>query len=277
MEDWREREAHNEARFREQNEWIEVTGASYGASEPLIVFICECGDANCTQPIELTIGEYESVRGVSNRFAVAPNHENPESEVIISENARFTVVDKITAPGLRIARETDPRAEPLPHAPLPDAPLPDDTPSAAATVTVIHQAADRRSVAQRAAPRARVGGLTSQARAPCREWHRSPEPSKSPASASCSRCTPPPRTARSRRSPDDQTLLRERTWHVRPRGRSWAVLRQDAVCADSLHEMKAAAIARGVDLARRARGYVRNKAISGRLEEERDLTETHHA
>jgi hypothetical protein len=142
MGDWREREAHNEARFCEQNVWVEVTGASFGASEPLIVFVCECGDANCTLPIELTIGEYESVRGVSNRLAVAPYHENPESEVIVSENARFTIVDKITAPGLRIARETDPRAEPLPHAPLPDAPFSDDMPSAAATVT--YQAADRR-------------------------------------------------------------------------------------------------------------------------------------
>jgi hypothetical protein len=73
------------------------------------------------------------------------------------------------------------------------------------------------------------------------------------------------------------TPLRKSTWYVRPRGRRWAVLRQDAVCADSLHETKAAAIARGVELARRARGYVRIKAPSGRIEEGRDFTETRHA
>jgi hypothetical protein len=109
MMSWREREARNEARFREQNEWIEAANESFGA-DLLTAFVCECGDANCAQTIELTTAEYESVRRTANRFAVVPNHENPESEHVISECSRFAVVDKIEGWDLRIARATDPRS-----------------------------------------------------------------------------------------------------------------------------------------------------------------------
>jgi hypothetical protein len=104
---WREREARNEARFRTQNEWVEMTGAALASQFALV---CECGDGECGQTIELTRGEYEFVRATSNRFAIAPNHENPECEILVSENARYAVVDKIEGWGLRISRETDPRS-----------------------------------------------------------------------------------------------------------------------------------------------------------------------
>ena len=108
MVTWREREARNEARFRDQNEWIEATSTSFGL-DPQIVFVCECGDGDCSQTISLSKAEYESVRGTSNRFVIAPNHENPEAEQVVSEGSRFAVVEKIEGWGLRVARETDPR------------------------------------------------------------------------------------------------------------------------------------------------------------------------
>jgi hypothetical protein len=107
---WREREARNEAQSRDQNEWIEATSDSFGADATTETFVCECGDAECTRTIELSRAEYEAVRSTSNRFAIAPNHENPEMEVVISEGQRFAVVDKIHGWGLRIARATDPRS-----------------------------------------------------------------------------------------------------------------------------------------------------------------------
>ena len=107
MVTWREREARNEARFRTQNEWVETTGK---AAESLLGFVCECGDGECGRTIRLTTAEYEFVRATSNRFAITPNHENPESEVVISECARYAVIDKIEGWGLRISRETDPRS-----------------------------------------------------------------------------------------------------------------------------------------------------------------------
>jgi hypothetical protein len=104
---WREREARNEARFRTQNEWVETAAAP---PEELFAFVCECGDSECGRSIHLSTAEYESVRATSNRFAIARNHENPECEVVVSECARFAVIDKIEGWGLRISRETDPRS-----------------------------------------------------------------------------------------------------------------------------------------------------------------------
>jgi hypothetical protein len=69
------------------------------------------------------------------------------------------------------------------------------------------------------------------------------------------------------------TFLRTRTWFVEPRGRRWGVRRADGLSADSLHDDKAAAIARAIDLGRRARGRCRVKALDGRIEEEYDFTD----
>jgi hypothetical protein len=107
MVSWREGEARNEARFRTQNEWVETAGKAHGS---LLSFVCECGDGECDETIELTREEYEFVRATSNRFALAVNHENPESEKVVTECDRFAVIDKIEGWGLRIARETDPRS-----------------------------------------------------------------------------------------------------------------------------------------------------------------------
>jgi hypothetical protein len=73
MKSRRECEAPNEARFRDQNEWIEATHESFG-SPPLMAFACECGDAECALTIELT------------------------------------KADKVEACALGTARETDPRS-----------------------------------------------------------------------------------------------------------------------------------------------------------------------
>lgn len=119
MVNWREREARNEARFRDQNEWIEAASESFGtaplaresfATKPLLTLVCECGDANCTQTIELTKTEYEAVRSIANRFAIVPNHENPEAEVVVSNCSRFAQIDKIEGCALSVSLETDPRS-----------------------------------------------------------------------------------------------------------------------------------------------------------------------
>jgi hypothetical protein len=108
MTSWREREAQNEARFRDQNEWIEAAHERFG-SPALMAFVCECGDAECTLTIELTKAEYESVRSNANRFVLYPNHEGPD-EVVVREAQRFTIADKVEGCALSVALETDPRS-----------------------------------------------------------------------------------------------------------------------------------------------------------------------
>ena len=107
---WRDKEARNQTLFREVNERIEQLADHFGADgqNPLI---CECGNAECTQQIELTAAEYERVRVHASRFIVALNHENPETESIIEQNDRFAVVETYAGAPSRIARETDPRSQ----------------------------------------------------------------------------------------------------------------------------------------------------------------------
>ena len=105
---WREQEARNEVRFREQNEWIDSMSRSFGL-DGLRTFVCECGDGACVEPIEMTKVEYESVRSESRHFALALDHENPEMEHVVTEFARYAVVQKFDVFAVRLAREYDPR------------------------------------------------------------------------------------------------------------------------------------------------------------------------
>ena len=107
---WRDGEAQTQAAFREVNELIEQLAEGidvYGFDQ----LVCECGNQNCGQPIEVTRAEYERVRAYGNRFVVALNHENPETDSIIEQNERFVVVETYAGASSRIARETDPRSQ----------------------------------------------------------------------------------------------------------------------------------------------------------------------
>jgi hypothetical protein len=110
MLDWREQEATNETIFREMNEWsLEANGARPDIDHRIDTYLCECSDRRCTEPIGLTRGEYEAVRAVPVRFAIALNHENPEIDRVLFENQRFATVEKFYGAGAKIARTTDPR------------------------------------------------------------------------------------------------------------------------------------------------------------------------
>ena len=68
-------------------------------------FRCECGDESCTCVIRLTPEEYELLRGYATHFAIAQNHENPESDHLIEEHLRFDVVESIDHDAIKLARE----------------------------------------------------------------------------------------------------------------------------------------------------------------------------
>lgn len=108
--DWRDQEATNETIFREMNEWtVESNDASLGIDRLMDAYLCECSDRRCTDAISMTRPEYEAVRSVAVRFAIAVDHENPEIDRVVSENERFATVDKFYGAGMRIARASDPR------------------------------------------------------------------------------------------------------------------------------------------------------------------------
>jgi hypothetical protein len=99
-----ERVAKNEALFREVNERIkDVTG--YESAE----YLCECGNASCTETIPMTISDYESLRSDARQFVVLPGHEVPELEDVVVRNDKFLVVQKKPGEPAALAEARDPR------------------------------------------------------------------------------------------------------------------------------------------------------------------------
>lgn len=102
-----EKNARNQVLFREVNEHIaELSGAESEAGVSLS--ICECGNPNCAESLEITPAEYEQVRADRARFVVLSGHQLPEVERVVDGNGRFLVVENVGA-AATIARASDPR------------------------------------------------------------------------------------------------------------------------------------------------------------------------
>jgi hypothetical protein len=110
MSSWRHRESQKQARCRQANEATAARPSAGPRGPGVRSFVCECGDRGCTCAIDLTLAEYESVRSYATHFALARNHENPESELVVEENERFAVVQTISRDGVKLARRSDPRS-----------------------------------------------------------------------------------------------------------------------------------------------------------------------
>jgi hypothetical protein len=74
LPDWRDQEAANETILRKMNEWTEEVADAPRlgtGGHPMETTLCECSDRTCAEPINLTRPEYESIRSVSVRSAIA--------------------------------------------------------------------------------------------------------------------------------------------------------------------------------------------------------------
>lgn len=106
----RERQvAENEVRFRALNERLQEIGAAWEGRDGVMDIVCECGDEDCTLPIRLTPGEYESVRAEETQFAVVSGHVRPEVEDVVSQRQGWTLVRK-RGEAAAIAAARDPRS-----------------------------------------------------------------------------------------------------------------------------------------------------------------------
>ena len=101
----KQRVAMNEVTFRKVNEGMEAGQDPSG----LLSFVCECGRLGCSQLIQLTRAEYESVRGDPRRFAIVDGHEILEAEDVVERHDRYLVVAKNEDPEAEIVEHTDPR------------------------------------------------------------------------------------------------------------------------------------------------------------------------
>jgi hypothetical protein len=109
MTSWRQQESDKQVRARNANEATAQTLAATPAGQSADSFVCECGDRGCTCAISLTLGEYESVRAYATHFAIARDHENPESERVVAESERFAVIETVSPEATQLARRSDPR------------------------------------------------------------------------------------------------------------------------------------------------------------------------
>jgi hypothetical protein len=108
------RRAQNEVLFREVNERVEevTTGLTVGYGEDdalLIGFVCECGQEDCAEPLEVTHGKYEAVRRDPRHFLVFPGHEDTDLARVVERHGRFLVVEKL-GEAAEIAVQQDPRS-----------------------------------------------------------------------------------------------------------------------------------------------------------------------
>lgn len=101
------RKAKNEAVFREVNDRIEDIATEFGVPDEAS-FVCECGDADCTEMVRMTLREYNEVRQEGRRFAILPGHEDPQVERVVARHGRFSVVEKVGEAG-DVAEALDPR------------------------------------------------------------------------------------------------------------------------------------------------------------------------
>jgi hypothetical protein len=104
-----ERIGQNEALYRSVNERIEALSAAFGTITETISIICECGNAGCTEQIDVSVVDYERIRSEPTFFIIVPGHEIADVEDIVERNDVFHVVKKVAGDAAMVARETDPR------------------------------------------------------------------------------------------------------------------------------------------------------------------------
>jgi len=105
----RERIAKTESLFRNVNEGIKE--ASDRLETDAARFVCECGDPNCADRLDVPLDEYESVREHATRFVVSPGHVKGPVETVVKRTRGYSVIEKVDRVVKRIVKRLNPRAE----------------------------------------------------------------------------------------------------------------------------------------------------------------------
>jgi hypothetical protein len=102
----------NESRFRVVNErlrdFVIDDAERHGEHPDALAVLCECGDVDCTEKIDVTLATYEWVRSASARFVIVPGHQLVDSERVVQEGKGYLIVEKFGDARVA-ASELDPR------------------------------------------------------------------------------------------------------------------------------------------------------------------------
>jgi hypothetical protein len=103
----------NEARSREHNERARASNAAHTWVDPPVPdWSCECGWVGCTEPVQISLAEYEAVRAVPTHFLVRPDegHVARDIERVVERHPTYWVVEKV-GPAAVLTAELDPRSD----------------------------------------------------------------------------------------------------------------------------------------------------------------------
>ena len=89
-----ERVARNESIFRDANEQLRESFERDQDGETRLPFLCECANPRCTRVLFVSLEEYIEVRAHPARFLTLPDHEEPQTEVVVDEERRYQIVQK---------------------------------------------------------------------------------------------------------------------------------------------------------------------------------------
>src|SRR2546423_13101499 len=106
MEERAIQRGRTEAAFREVNERIAENARRFESGKT--EFICEGGDAHCTERIDATVEEYERGRADGATFLLAPGHRDASIERLFGRVPRFQGVRKVHRGARAIVRALHP-------------------------------------------------------------------------------------------------------------------------------------------------------------------------
>ena len=89
-----ERLLKNEQAFRDYNNRRVAFEEESADPGELLPFVCECGDRECIEAVELTSDEYTSAHSAPNLFTVKPEHVFADVERVAETGDRFWIVEK---------------------------------------------------------------------------------------------------------------------------------------------------------------------------------------
>jgi hypothetical protein len=110
MDTRQERIGRNEILFREINERLKEMQETFEVPAERAEFVCECGDAECTQQIAMSLADYERLRSDSTTFAVVAGHGAPDVEEVVETKGSYLVVRKRSGEAAILAQVADPRS-----------------------------------------------------------------------------------------------------------------------------------------------------------------------
>jgi hypothetical protein len=102
-----ERIGLNEAFFRQLNGRLEGLTQSFELQRDELDLVCECGDADCAERIQMTREQYETLRADPHHFAVHTGHAKPPVERVVERHPGFDLIEKEGSGPRGLAQATD--------------------------------------------------------------------------------------------------------------------------------------------------------------------------